>query len=109
MESLRIMPPQVFWPRPKVHSAIVRITLDEDLRRRIADRPFFHQFVRSMFFHRRKLLRGELIAATRDRLEKADVDRLLARLGLDRSVRAEQLDPPTMIALAHALKAELEG
>ena len=57
-ELIRIMPPTAFWPQPKVHSAIIRVTLDDELRDRIPDRKFFHTFVRSMFFHRRKFLRS---------------------------------------------------
>ena len=40
-EIVRVMPPSVFWPRPKVDSAIVQIELDDALRGRIADRAFF--------------------------------------------------------------------
>jgi len=62
-ELVRVMAPSVFWPRPKVTSAIIRITLDEQLRSRIPDLRVFHQFVRSLFLHRRKFLRGVLQAA----------------------------------------------
>ena len=44
-EIVRVMPPSVFWPRPKVDSAIVQIEVDDALRGRIADRrvlPGFH-------------------------------------------------------------------
>ena len=44
-EILRILPPAAFWPRPKVSSAFLQLTLDEALRGRIADRAFFHEFV----------------------------------------------------------------
>jgi 16S rRNA (adenine1518-N6/adenine1519-N6)-dimethyltransferase len=106
VELIRVMPPEAFWPRPKVSSAIVRITLDDELRRRIADRAFFHGFVRAMFFHRRKYLRSELVSAAKDRLDKPGVDALLARLGLDGSARAEQLGVQEMLALAEAVQAE---
>ena len=85
-------PPSVFWPRPKVSSAFVQIALDETLRQRIPDRAFFHEFVRSMFCHRRKVLRSELLSA-RKQFSKAQVDELLAGLGLDPTVRAERLGP----------------
>ena len=49
VEILRVLPPEAFWPRPKVSSAFIQITLDEALRRRIPDRKFFHEFVRAMF------------------------------------------------------------
>ncbi len=60
---VRVMPPSVFWPRPKVDSAIVQITANPKKRARIADLRFFHQFVRAIFFHRRKFLRSVLFSA----------------------------------------------
>jgi len=106
-EIVRVMPPSVFWPRPKVDSAIVYIELDETRRRQIPDRAFFHGFVRAMFFHRRKYLRSVLASAVKDRLDKPAVDAILQRLGLPGTSRAEQLDVSTMLALAQAVRAQL--
>jgi 16S rRNA (adenine1518-N6/adenine1519-N6)-dimethyltransferase len=106
VELVRVMPPSVFWPRPKVHSAIVRVVLDDALRSRIPDRDFFHSFVRAMFFHRRKFLRSELLSAFKQRLDKPKVDEILERVGLDGTVRAEQLDVDAMLALCEAVRAE---
>ena len=46
VELVRVLPPSVFWPRPKVTSAIIHIEVDDAKRRRIADLAFFHDFVR---------------------------------------------------------------
>ncbi len=104
VEILRILPPEVFWPRPKVSSAFLQITLDETLRRRILDRPFFHQFVRAMFCHRRKFLRSELSTVVKGRLGKPAVDAILSQLNLDGTARAESLDVETMLALCNAVQ-----
>ncbi len=109
IELVRTMPPSVFWPRPKITSAILHITLDDQLRQRIPDRAFFHQFVRAMFSHRRKFLRSELIAITKDRLDKPRVDQLMARLGLAGNARAEELDVPAMLALCEAVRTAAAG
>ncbi len=106
-EIVRTMPPSVFWPRPKVSSAIVRVMLDEALRGRIPDRQFFHTFVRSMFFHRRKLLRSELLSAFKKRLGKPEVDAILADAGLNKTVRAETLDVDAMLRLCEKVRAEV--
>lgn len=106
-EVVRALPPSVFWPRPKVHSAIVRLTVDETLRRRIPDREFFHTFVRSLFFHRRKFLRSVLISACQEWLDKPQVDELLAELQLAPDRRAEQLDIDEMLALASAVRKRI--
>ena len=107
LEIVRILPPEVFWPRPKVSSAILQVVLDQQLRSRIANRDFFHDFVRAMFFHRRKFLRSELLGAFKGRLDKPRVDRILAETGLEGTVRAEQLDVERMLALSEAVRAEV--
>jgi 16S rRNA (adenine1518-N6/adenine1519-N6)-dimethyltransferase len=104
VEILRILPPNAFWPRPKVSSAFLQITLDESLQRRIPDRKFFHQFIRAMFLHRRKFLRSELLSVVQGRLGKPEVDALLARLGLDGTARAESLEVDAILALCQAVR-----
>ncbi len=106
---VRTMPPQVFWPRPKVMSAIIHIVPSAALRGEIADLGYFHQFVRSLFLHRRKYLRGVLSGMVEDQLNKADVDTLLAAFGFPQDVRAEQLDVPTLVALADAVRQATGG
>jgi 16S rRNA (adenine1518-N6/adenine1519-N6)-dimethyltransferase len=108
-QIVRILPPTVFWPRPKVESAFLQITPDETLRSRIPDRQFFHEFVRSMFFHRRKYLRSELLSAFKDRLDKPEVDQVLARLGIDPTARAEQLGVENLLELGEAMRAAVHG
>jgi 16S rRNA (adenine1518-N6/adenine1519-N6)-dimethyltransferase len=104
VEILRLLPPEAFWPRPKVSSAFIRIELDPLLRARIADRRHFHDFVRAIFLHRRKLLRSQLLAAVGGRLDKPAVDALLTELQLDGGLRAEQLSPDALLALAEAVR-----
>jgi 16S rRNA (adenine1518-N6/adenine1519-N6)-dimethyltransferase len=104
-EIVRLMPPSVFWPRPKVDSAIVQIELDDALRGRIADRRFSQEFIRALFFHRRKFLRSELASLAKPRLGKPEVDQILADRRLDGTVRAETLDVDTVLALAEAFRA----
>jgi 16S rRNA (adenine1518-N6/adenine1519-N6)-dimethyltransferase len=104
-QLVRVLPPAVFWPRPKVSSAFVQITLEPERRAKIPDRAYFHAFVRKVFSHRRKALRGELLAAF-PKLSKPDVDRLLAAQGLAGMARAEQLDPEAMLSLVQAVRDE---
>ncbi len=67
------------------------------------DRAFFHDFVRSMFCHRRKVLRSELLSA-RKQFSKVQVDELLAGLGLEPMLRAERLGPEEMLRLCAAVR-----
>ena len=101
-EIVRILPPSVFWPRPKVDSAIVRIDLEPVGRARIADLARFHAFVRDIFCHRRKLLRGVLVrmaGGTRRPGAAEAVDAVYAALQLDASVRAEDIPPDRFVDL----------
>jgi 16S rRNA (adenine1518-N6/adenine1519-N6)-dimethyltransferase len=107
VEILRLLPPEVFWPRPKVFAAIIQITLDSALRGRIADRGFFHGFVRAMFLHRRKFLRSELLGALKNRLGKPEVDVILAQTQIEGNARAEQLGVDKVLALCRAVQAAL--
>jgi 16S rRNA (adenine1518-N6/adenine1519-N6)-dimethyltransferase len=101
---VRTMPPQAFWPRPKVQSAIVHLVPSPEKRARIADLEFFHHFVRSLFLHRRKFLRGVLIGMLQDQLDKSAVDELLAGLQFGEGTRAEQLPVESHIALSDAVR-----
>ncbi len=107
VEIVRVIPPSAFWPRPRVHSAIVQITLVPELRSRIPDRTFFHEFVRAMFFHRRKFLRTQLLSAFKKQLDKPAVDRILDEMNLKASVRAEVLPVSAMLALCERVRKEL--
>jgi 16S rRNA (adenine1518-N6/adenine1519-N6)-dimethyltransferase len=106
-EIVRIMPPSVFWPRPKVESAILDIRPQKVFRDRIQDRPFFHQLVRGIFLHRRKFLRSALLSAVKDNLDKSAVDSILSELEFDSTVRAEQLTPQQMIELSDLVRARI--
>lgn len=101
---VRVLPPTAFWPRPKVHSAIVRLDAVPQWRERFVDLDHFHETVRSLFFHRRKFLRGVVNSAMKGRLSKPDVDQVLVSLGHGESVRAEELPVEQIQRLAEALR-----
>ena len=103
-EIVRILNNKVFWPRPKVESAIIRIEFDPEKRARIPDLPYFHTFVRSLFFHRRKFLRSVLIAAFKDRLTKSEADEVMSRFSLGADARAEQLTIEQILPLCEAFR-----
>jgi 16S rRNA (adenine1518-N6/adenine1519-N6)-dimethyltransferase len=107
VEILRIMPPSVFWPRPKVNSAIIQITLEPERRNAIPDRQFFHEFVRSLFLHRRKFLRGVLVAAFKNRLDKPSIDAVLSELHFSENARAEELSVQRMLELCERVRQRL--
>ena len=103
-EILRILPPSVFWPSPKVDSAIIRVTPNAVKRRRIVDLEYYHTRLRALFFHRRKFLRSQLFTATQDELSKPQIDGILDKLGLAPNLRAEQLSVEQIIELLEATR-----
>lgn len=108
-EIVRIMPPSVFWPRPKVDSAIIRLVSVPEWRAALPDPDYFHRTVRSLFFHRRKFLRGVVVSAMKGRLDKSQVDQILAELGHATEARGEELSVAEIQALVEALRqAELK-
>ena len=107
VELIRVMSPKVFWPRPKVESAILHIEHRPDKRAQIPDVEFFHQFVRSMFFHRRKFLRSVAVAAFKNQLSKPEVDEVLKEMGLGADARTEQLSVAQMQQMCELFRLRL--
>lgn len=102
IKVLRKLPPSVFWPRPQVDSAIVRIVPDETLRQKIVDRPFFHDFVRRLFTQRRKLLRSVVTNMYSERFTRPQIDEILKSFELKDTARAEELDVEMLVRLGNA-------
>ncbi|TWT82882.1 Ribosomal RNA adenine dimethylase [Planctomycetes bacterium CA13] len=106
---VRVLSPKVFWPRPKVDSAIIRLDAEPWKRAAIPDLKYFHETVRALFFHRRKFLRSVVISAMKGRLEKTEVDEILASLGHGQTSRTEELPVEEIHKLVEALRqAELK-
>ncbi|TWU42757.1 16S rRNA (adenine(1518)-N(6)/adenine(1519)-N(6))-dimethyltransferase RsmA [Novipirellula artificiosorum] len=101
---VRVLSPKVFWPRPKVDSAIIRLDAEPEKRAAIPDLKYFHDTVRALFFHRRKFLRSVVISAMKGRLDKAEVDQVLASLGHGETSRTEQLTVTELQQLVEALR-----
>ena len=104
-EIVRIMPPKVFWPAPKVESAIVKIVVDEQRRAAIPDLRYFHQLVKSLFLHRRKFLRANVVSALKKHLDKPQVDEILDEMRFAPDTRTEQLDIATLLAFTERVRA----
>ena len=111
-EIVRLLPPSVFWPRPKVESAIVRLDLEPERRAAMPDLHRFHTFVRDVFCHRRKLLRGVLLrlAGGKGSPEaRLRVEQAFAAVGLGPDARAEEIEPDRFVRLERAFHAAEPG
>lgn len=94
VEMLRIVPPEVFVPRPKVHSAIIRLTPRGPGELPVYDRAWFDRLVRTGFSQRRKQLKNLLPEGPLPWGEIA------ARLGKSLTVRSEELSIRDWVQLA---------
>lgn len=93
VELLRTLPPQAFWPQPKIDSALVRVTRADRLGGRA---QAFSPFLTQLFSARRKTLRKALSNAG------YDAEAMIAKLSLDPQARPEVLTPEQLLALFDA-------
>jgi len=98
VEVLRTLPPQAFWPPPKIDSALVRMTRDD----RLGDlaEPF-SRFVHRIFNYRRKTLRKAMSEAGLD-------PSILTILKIDPQLRPEALSAETLLEMFTAINRPVE-
>jgi 16S rRNA (adenine1518-N6/adenine1519-N6)-dimethyltransferase len=102
VELVRRLPPAVFWPRPLVWSAIVRIRPNPAKQAVVGDARRFRNFLRDLYAHRRKNLRGGLLGFHGKPFTRSEIDARLAELGIDGTARAESLDLEHHLRLCRA-------
>ena len=102
VEILRRLPPSAFWPRPAVESGIVRIWPRPAKRAAIPDLPRLRAFLRELYSHRRKNLRGALLGIPGSVHDKPAIDAKLAELGFAGTERAETLTVDQHLRLREA-------
>jgi len=98
VEIIAILPPQAFWPRPKVASVMMRLQPHAEPPVAPPQLAKFAEFVRTAFLHRRKMLRTFL----RNTIP-ADPAAVLLSAGLNPAVRPEDLAPADWVRLFHRL------
>lgn len=98
---VRKIPPRAFFPAPKVDSAIVRLESDPVARAALEARlakpggpgPMerWRNFLRDLYCHRRKNVRGALVSLPGQSLTKPEIDSKLAAAVIDGNRRAETM------------------
>jgi 16S rRNA (adenine1518-N6/adenine1519-N6)-dimethyltransferase len=101
---LRKVAPDVFWPKPNVISAILRLDVLPVPERPPADYPRLRALVRGVFTQRRKTLARSLESL--GFCGKGEAAPLLAKLELAPKARPEELTPGDFVRLAAALPEE---
>ncbi|WP_339734518.1 16S rRNA (adenine(1518)-N(6)/adenine(1519)-N(6))-dimethyltransferase RsmA [uncultured Gimesia sp.] len=108
VKLLKKLGPTVFWPRPKVDSAIMQLTPNPKLKETIKDRVFFQDFLRRIFQHRRKLMRSTIVSMYSKQLTKSAVDEILSVHGIEiEKARAEEFTISEMIELANSFQEQI--
>lgn len=103
------VPPNCFMPRPKVGSAVIRLTLHEEPPVKASDETFLFAVIRASFNQRRKTLVNGLTNAPELKLTKEEVQAALEQMGLSSTVRGEVLTLKQFAELSNLLgKTEKE-
>ena len=96
------VPPNCFLPRPKVGSAVIRLTLHEKPPVEVADEKLLFRLIRASFAQRRKTLVNGLTNSPELDFSKEKVTACLEGCGFSPSVRGETLTLAEFARLANA-------
>jgi 16S rRNA (adenine1518-N6/adenine1519-N6)-dimethyltransferase len=105
VEKLFTLPPGAFVPPPKVHSTVLRLTIDPQQEKLGVAGDGFVDFLRLSFGQKRKTLWNNL----KEKYETAGLKRALAEADVKPSVRAETLSLKESAAVYRALRNPHEG
>jgi 16S rRNA (adenine1518-N6/adenine1519-N6)-dimethyltransferase len=100
VEKLFTLPPAAFVPPPKVHSTVLRLTIDPQQEKLGVAGDGFINFLRLSFGQKRKTLWNNLKA----KYEEPDLKRALAEAKVKPTVRAETLRLEESAAIFRALR-----
>jgi 16S rRNA (adenine1518-N6/adenine1519-N6)-dimethyltransferase len=95
VDYLFTVPARLFFPRPQVDSAVIRMTFDHHALNRLADPELFRKIVRQTFNQRRKMLRNTL--------SNLFSQTILEHLSIDLSRRPETLSVNEFVGLSNQI------
>lgn len=98
------VPPNCFMPRPKVGSAVIRLTRHEQCPVEVEDEKFMFRVIRASFNQRRKTLANGLNNAPDIQVSKEDIAKAIEELGVGASIRGETLTLEQFARLSNILK-----
>ncbi len=107
-ELLFEVPSDSFIPKPKVDSAVIRLTPLESPSVSTKDGKLFFKLVRAAFNMRRKTLVNALMPVLGEKLGKEEITSTLKSLGFDEKIRGERLSLSGFAMLTDEVKSKLE-
>jgi 16S rRNA (adenine1518-N6/adenine1519-N6)-dimethyltransferase len=106
VETVKIISPSCFYPRPKIKSAVVRMTRLPEPRILEGDRPMFARLTKEAFAFRRKQMATILTkVAARFCVTPEQAVSVLFQMGLDSRIRPEMLTVNQWQTLADGIRA----
>ncbi len=102
------VPQNCFMPRPKIGSAVIKLTVHEKPPVTVQDEKLMFQLIRASFNQRRKTLANGLNNSSELHYSKEQIAQAIESLGLSPSVRGEALSLEQFARLADILR-KLEG
>ena len=105
VEKLFTLPPGAFSPPPKVHSTVLRLTIDPQHQKLEVAGDGFVDFLRLSFAQKRKTLWNNL----RAKYDEAGLKRALAQANVKPAARAETLNLQQSAAVYRALRNGYKG
>ena len=102
-EIVANVPPNCFMPRPKVGSAVIRLTCHEDKPVVVQDEKIFFRIIRASFNQRRKTLQNGMANDPNLPISKKDAAKAIEDLGWPLTVRGETLSLQQFADLANYL------
>lgn len=85
------VPKNVFMPKPKVQSAVLKMKVRKEPPVQVIDEDTFFTIVRASFAHRRKTLRNNLIHFFKNHISPQTIDQVLKHVNIDGLRRGETL------------------
>ena len=102
-EIVANVPPNCFMPRPKVGSAVIRLTCHQEKPVQVQDEKLMFNIIRASFNQRRKTLANGLKNAATLDFTKEEVEAAIEALGKGASVRGETLTLEEFAKLSNLL------
>ena len=103
-ELVANVPSNCFMPRPRVGSALIRLTRHEKPPVQVQDEKLMFQIIRASFNQRRKTLVNGLCNAPELRIPKERTAAILEEMGLGAGVRGETMELSQFAELSNRLK-----
>ena len=97
------VPPNCFMPRPKVGSAVIRLTLHEEPPVKVREEQLMFRLIRASFNQRRKTLLNGLRGDGQLDFSKEKIEEAIAACGFPPTVRGEKLTLEDFARLSDAL------